>query len=177
MAAMMRAVVVHGFGADGGIALGALPAPAPGPNDLLIRIEAVAVNFVDLLVIDAAALREARQLTSQVIRSVQSCTTPVLWLDDDQAPDPPKRQKLEVVTRPIEREAFHSALEALLTGKSRLKGRASAEAKARTGGEKVKEKKRASGKQSSEEPIDLFDVVEEERKPAKPKRNSRRKKR
>jgi hypothetical protein len=131
----------------------------------------------DLLVIDAAALREARQLTSQVIRSVQSCKTPVLWLDDNQAPDPPKRQKLEVVTRPIEREAFQSALEALLTGKSRPKGRASAEAKAGAGGEKVKEKKKASTKQSTEEPIDLFDVVEEGRKPAKPKRGSRRKKR
>ena len=51
MAAMMRAVVIRGFGEDGGIALGELPAPVPGPNDLLIQIEAVAVNFVDLLVI------------------------------------------------------------------------------------------------------------------------------
>jgi len=51
---MMRAVVVHGFGADGGIALGERPAPVPGPDELLVRIEAVAVNFVDLLVIDGA---------------------------------------------------------------------------------------------------------------------------
>jgi len=51
---MMRAVVVRGFGEDADIALGELPAPVPGPDDLLIRIEAVAVNFVDLLVIDGA---------------------------------------------------------------------------------------------------------------------------
>ena len=50
----MRAVVVRRFGEEGGIALGDAPAPVPGPNDLLVRIEAVAVNFVDLLVIDGA---------------------------------------------------------------------------------------------------------------------------
>ncbi len=51
---MMRAVVIHGFGKDGRIALGEMPSPVPGPDDLLIRIEAVAVNFVDQLVIDGA---------------------------------------------------------------------------------------------------------------------------
>ena len=50
----MRAVIVHAFGKNGRIALGERPAPVPGPDDLLIRIDAVAVNFVDLLVIDGA---------------------------------------------------------------------------------------------------------------------------
>lgn len=50
----MRAVIVHAFGKDGEIALGERPLPVPGPDDLLIRIDAVAVNFVDLLVIDGA---------------------------------------------------------------------------------------------------------------------------
>jgi NADPH2:quinone reductase len=49
----MRAVIVHAFGKENGrIAFGEAPEPSPGPDELLIRIDAVAVNFVDLLVID-----------------------------------------------------------------------------------------------------------------------------
>jgi NADPH:quinone reductase len=51
---MMRAVVVNDFGEDGDIALAERPAPDLGPDDLLVRVEAVSVNFVDLLVIDGA---------------------------------------------------------------------------------------------------------------------------
>lgn len=48
----MRAVVVHEFGDAGDVPLGTLPDPAPGPDDVLVRIHAVAVNFVDLLVME-----------------------------------------------------------------------------------------------------------------------------
>ncbi|MEX2617835.1 MAG: NADPH:quinone oxidoreductase family protein [Alphaproteobacteria bacterium] len=48
----MRAVVIHEFGDAGDVPLGTLPDPAPGPDEVLVRIHAVAVNFVDLLVME-----------------------------------------------------------------------------------------------------------------------------
>jgi NADPH2:quinone reductase len=47
----MRAVMVREFGALEAAALGEMPDPVPGPDQVLINIEATAANFVDLLVI------------------------------------------------------------------------------------------------------------------------------
>ena len=47
----MRAVVVREFGSLEAAALGDMPDPVPGPDQVLINIEATAANFVDLLVI------------------------------------------------------------------------------------------------------------------------------
>lgn len=47
----MRAVVVHEFGPPESLALESVPSPQPGPGEVLIDVGAVAVNFVDLLVI------------------------------------------------------------------------------------------------------------------------------
>ena len=48
----MRAVVVQEFGDIARLNAGKLPDPVPGPLDVLVRVEAVAVNFVDTLVIE-----------------------------------------------------------------------------------------------------------------------------
>ena len=48
----MRAVVIREFGDIADVPLGSLPDPVPGPDDVLVRIQAVAVNFVDLLVME-----------------------------------------------------------------------------------------------------------------------------
>ena len=48
----MRAVVIQEFGDIANAELGELPEPVPGPGEVLVRIEAVAVNFVDILVIE-----------------------------------------------------------------------------------------------------------------------------
>jgi NADPH2:quinone reductase len=47
----MQAVIVRQFGALDGAAIGEMPAPAPGPTEVQIAVHAVAVNYVDLLVI------------------------------------------------------------------------------------------------------------------------------
>lgn len=47
----MRAVVLKSFGDPSTAAVEEFPDPVPGPEDILIRVKAVAANFVDLLVI------------------------------------------------------------------------------------------------------------------------------
>lgn len=47
----MRAVVVREFGAPESLAIEEIASPLPGPGEILIDVQAVGVNFVDLLVI------------------------------------------------------------------------------------------------------------------------------
>jgi NADPH2:quinone reductase len=47
----MRAVLCREFGPPSALAVGEAPAPQPGPGEVLIRVEAAAVNFPDTLII------------------------------------------------------------------------------------------------------------------------------
>ena len=47
----MQAVIVSEFGDIEATGIGSMPGPLPGPGEVLIGIKAVAVNYVDLLVI------------------------------------------------------------------------------------------------------------------------------
>ena len=47
----MKAVVCHAFGPPSGLALEDVPEPVPGPGQVLIRVEACAVNFPDTLIV------------------------------------------------------------------------------------------------------------------------------
>lgn len=47
----MRAVVVHEFGSPESLSVEEIASPTPGPDEILIDVQAVGVNFVDLLVI------------------------------------------------------------------------------------------------------------------------------
>jgi len=47
----MRAVIINEFGSIDTPVLGEMPTPTPGPGEVVIRVRASAVNFVDLLVI------------------------------------------------------------------------------------------------------------------------------
>ena len=48
----MRAAVLKAFGDLSNAVVEEIPDPVPGPDEVLLRVEAVAANFVDLLVID-----------------------------------------------------------------------------------------------------------------------------
>ncbi|MGB3500819.1 MAG: NADPH:quinone oxidoreductase family protein [Mesorhizobium sp.] len=47
----MRAIVCHSHGWPQALAVGDAPVPAPGPDQMLVRVSAAGVNFADMLVI------------------------------------------------------------------------------------------------------------------------------
>src|SRR5713226_1750040 len=47
----MRAIVVDEFGPPEGFRIAEVPAPVPGPGEVLVRVHAAPVNYVDLLVV------------------------------------------------------------------------------------------------------------------------------
>jgi len=120
----------------------------------------------DLLIIDGAALREGHRLTPEVTRAIQRCKIPVLWLEDDEGPKPPKPEKLSVVKKPIEREAFQSALGALLSAPTAPREKVAFPPGAGAGDDAAKRparRRRAQGPQQvTFQFIDLVDVVEEQ---------------
>lgn len=48
----MRAIVCHAYGAPNSLRYEELPRPQPGPNQVLVEVHAVGVNFTDLLAIE-----------------------------------------------------------------------------------------------------------------------------
>jgi hypothetical protein len=135
------------------------------------------LNDYDLLIIDGAALREGKQLNAEITCAIQGCKTPTLWLEEVGASQAPKREKLLVVRKPIEREPFQSAVEGFLSGETSPKKGARPSSPvlgAKPAGLKRETRKAgASPEQGSFGFIDLVDVVEEnasprqEKKPAK----------
>lgn len=119
----------------------------------------------DLLIVDGAALRDKEELTPDLAQAVKDCKVPTLWLEEDEPPQLPKREKLLVLKKPIEREAFQSALAALLQPRG---------AQGSAGGSKGKREPPKAPRQATFEFIDLVDVVEEG-PPAKEKKRSPRK--
>lgn len=128
----------------------------------------------DILIVDAAALRERNQLTPDVIRSIQGCKTPTLWLEEDAASQTPKREKFVVVKKPIEKEMFESALADLVSpGLSRER---SSSVAPRPSKGAPKKKPAEASEQSSFQFIDLVDVVEEQPPPKQGKKAPRKSK-
>lgn len=134
----------------------------------------------DLLIIDGAVLREGKQLTPEITRAIQGCKTPTLWLEDEAASQTPKREKLLVVRKPIEREPFQTAVEDLLSGKTSPRKEAgpaaATSAKPETSKRETRKRAAASPQQASFEFIDLVDVVEEKSSPKPEKKPTRKSK-
>jgi hypothetical protein len=107
---------------------------------------------VDLLIIDAAALREKGRLTAELQRAVEASKLAILWIDGEKGP---KGDRLAAVATPIDGATLQNAVTALLTGavvKAPAKKRAQPE-----GGGKTPTREDAEA-----QPIELVDVVEEE---------------
>jgi hypothetical protein len=124
------------------------------------------VRDIDLLIVDAGALRELGQLNSEASRALESCPAPILWLEEDDASRPPKREKLALVKKPIEKQALESALAELLSPPESSRRRSVARAAPEPKAEKAKDdRKKSSARapgQTAFQFIDLVDVVEEE---------------
>jgi hypothetical protein len=120
--------------------------------------EPSAIKNFDLAIIDAAALRDVNVLGTQLLRAVQKWKIPKIWIDEAERVQAPGRDKLMVLTKPIQRETLQSAVATCLGAGSSSKqnGTARLSVKGATG---------ATAKDSRTPAvapiIELVDVVEE----------------
>jgi hypothetical protein len=117
-------------------------------------IDAAAIaglNDTDLLIIDAAALREKGSLTPELERAVEASKLATLWIDGESSP---KRNRLATVGTPIDALTLQDAVAGLLSGAP-----VKAAAKKRAQSQSVKA---AAAEVAEPQPIDLTEVVEEE---------------
>ena len=132
----------------------------------------------DLLIIDGGALREGRQLTPEVVRAIQACEIPTLWLEEDESSQqPPKREKIILVKKPIERKAFQSAVSHLFSPQAASRKRGGSPAapgsKSQTSSPGTKKAAPKVPQQSTFDFIDLVDVIEEETPPERQEKSPR----
>jgi hypothetical protein len=102
---------------------------------------------IDLVIVDAAALRASDKLSPEMNRALEASPVPIVWIDESDSSHP-KRDKLAVVLKPIESGALQTALADLLAPASARKERKASPRKSKAG--------------SEPELIDLVEVVEEE---------------
>ena len=134
----------------------------------------------DLLIVDAAALRESRDLTPEAVRAIQGCKTPTLWLEEEATSQTLKRDKLIVLKKPIEKESFHSALTGLLSSGDlsgeRTNSFVPSTAEGRVAKGELKKRRARASEQPALQFIDLVDVVEEQSPPKQGKKAPRKSK-
>ncbi len=132
----------------------------------------------DLLIVDGAALRENDQLTPEVVRAIQGCRTPTLWLEGEESSRFPKRDKLLIIRKPIEREAFQSALAGFLSSQITPKERAGPLVEGSAKRDKPKEALKKRSAEPSQQAdfgfIDLVDIVEEQSPPRQGEKTPRK---
>ncbi len=117
----------------------------------------------ELIIVDGAALREIKALTSEVTMALQNSSIPTLWIEEEESAGVPKRDKLLVLKKPIERDTLHKNVASLLGSKRPAK--AESKAKAARGNE-----------QESFEFIELVDVVDDQTSQKREEQRSKRSK-
>lgn len=148
-----------------------------------VRVEeeagAAAASFkdYDLLIIDGAALRDSDRLTPEILRAVQSCGTPTLWLEEEEGVPSPKRDKLVVVKKPLEKEALEAAVGGFLSsGPSRERERSAKRRGTPEALQSAAKQPAESPEQSAFEFIDLVEVVDEAGAPKQGRKTPRKSK-
>ena len=124
-----------------------------------------ALKECDLLVVDAASLAQEKLLTPELIQMLQGFGAPVLWLEDENQLERPKREKFQVLKKPLEQNAFKEAVSGLMAPPNQSRPAHQGQ-KANTGSEgfstSEEQKEIMKGpEQPSFNFIDLVDVVEE----------------
>jgi hypothetical protein len=72
--------------------------------------DVAAVKNVDLVIVDAAALRERDSLTTRDLGDVQNWKTPTIWIDRAAVAQAPTSEKLMVIDQPIGKDTLQKAL-------------------------------------------------------------------
>jgi hypothetical protein len=124
-----------------------------------------AARDFDVVIIDAAALREVNALSGQWLGKVRAWEAPIIWIDEAGGSPMPRRNNVVVLQRPIERTALQAAVAECLgtaanstqngmTGPSHKSGRHPPATAAETG---------AASELPEGRVIELVDVVEEDK--------------
>jgi len=116
-----------------------------------------ALKEIELLIIDAAALRESDKLSPEINRAIQRSSIPTMWIDETESAGSPNRDKLAVVLKPIESGVFQSAIAGLLSSSNPKK-----DAKKSAVSGEPKTRKSKGVQQAGAEPIELVEIVEDE---------------
>ena len=69
-----------------------------------------AVADADLVIIDAAALRERNSLTGREIRVLENWNVPIVWIDAEAPREPDQGARLQLLTPPLKRDALRTVV-------------------------------------------------------------------
>jgi DNA-binding LytR/AlgR family response regulator len=119
--------------------------------------DAAAVKNFDLVIVDAAALRQRDSLATRELSDVQNWKTPTIWIDAAAAAQAPTSEALMVIDQPISKDALQKALAECL-------GRVNA-AKQSVNANQVESPSATKGNSAAtdveSQVIDLVEIVEE----------------
>ena len=122
--------------------------------------EPQALKDAEVLIVDAAALREHGSFDAGKLRAPQNWKIPTIWIDSLPAPEAPARDKLLSIKQVFTKEALQKALAECLGSSAGDKKTASPAAT--PGGDAVKSYDQSSAhSQADQKVIELVDVVEE----------------
>lgn len=128
----------------------------------------------ELVIVDAAALREAGRLSPQLLSALEGARAKVFWLEEAGGSSPVKAEHWVVLKKPLQRETFQSALTRAFSpvGNQREDKGASepSRRKDHTGGKPTEKKESGDSGQTSLEFIELTEVVEQQPSAKKEKR-------
>ena len=141
--------------------------------------ESSAVNDFDVMIVDAASLRETKGLRLQGLGALLSLGIPTIWIEGGESGQIPARDQVFVLQKPLSRESLLSAL-GQCRGISSVVKRNGTVVRHPKGGRSpsqgVAEEKKLAGAANTAEIIELVDVVEEGADPGKAKTHQKKQK-
>jgi hypothetical protein len=127
--------------------------------------DAAALKDVDLVIVDALALRQRGSLAQQELSEVQNWKTPTIWLDNESDSQAPTREKLVLLKAPSGRELLVRAMAECLgtpdTGKQAANPTSSGAASPASAPGTAKPQVATAAINVEENVIELVEVVEE----------------
>jgi DNA-binding NarL/FixJ family response regulator len=127
--------------------------------------EQCALKEMELVIVDAAALRGRNALAASELSAVRSWKVPTIWIDDDADAQAPARESLLRFTAPLDKEALRKVIaqglaKVDLLSRTDSKPRSQAESPAAAKGQPTETKSSPSNTNAANRFIELTDVVE-----------------